>query len=124
MNVFENELSLRNKVASFYSNNLSQYLSVPYLQNFSESAWAQYSLVIKDEEERDLLISHLNKNNIPTAIYYKKIFSELVLYQKNTNNLFPLSKKISKSIFSIPMHPYLTDSELNNIVNLINVFYK
>ena len=124
LKIFDNELILRNKIAGFYSKNLKKYLNVPYVENLNKSAWAQYSLLIKDEKERDLLIKHLANHDIPVAIYYRKIFSELDMYKNTINNEFYISKKISKSIFSIPMHPYLSNNELNKIVKSISSFYK
>ena len=65
----------------------------------------------------------MNKNDIPTAIYYNKIFSELDLYKGTDSIQFPISKIISERIFSIPMHPYLKESEINKIITKLNKFY-
>ncbi len=124
LKIFDNELILRNKIAGFYSKKLKKYLSVPYMENLNKSAWAQYSLLVKDEKERDLLIKHLENNNIPVVIYYRKIFSELDMYRNTIDNEFHTSQKISKTIFSIPMYPYLSNNELNKIVKSISSFYK
>ena len=124
LEIFDNELILRNKIAEFYSKNLKEFLKTPFVKNSNKSAWAQYSLITKDEKERDLLIKHLTNHNIPVAIYYKKIFSELDIYKKISDNKFHISKKISKSIFSIPMHPYLSNIELDKIIESINSFYR
>ena len=121
--IFDEELISRNKIASYYSENLSSFLNVPYIEDRNISAWAQYSLIAKDENERDNLITYLKSKNIPSAIYYKKIFSELELYKKLNNSPYPVSKDLSKRIFSIPMHPYLNTSELNQIIeSIINFF--
>ena len=124
LKIFDNELSLRNKVADFYSINLSQYLKVPFIESLNKSAWAQYSLIANSETERDLLTKHLANSDIPTAIYYKKMFSELEIYKKLDSIPSPISKKISGRIFSIPMHPYLTGNDLEKITNSINIFFK
>ncbi len=124
LKIFDDELVMRDKIASFYSENLNKNLIVPYISELDKSAWAQYSLITKNKNERNLLIDYLNKNNIPTAVYYKKIFSDLVLYKDKIKKAFPVSKKISKTILSIPMHPYLSKIELAKIVNTINEFYQ
>ena len=68
---------------------------------------------------------HLNDNHIPSAIYYKKIFSELDIYKNLEHTcLYPISKKVSDCILSIPIHPYLDDIELEKIVNTITLFFK
>ncbi len=124
LKIFDNELSLRNKVADFYSTNLSQYLKVPFIDSLNKSAWAQYSLIANSETERDLLIKHLANSNIPTAVYYKKIFSDLDMYKNINDSNFPISRKISKRIFSIPMHPYLNKEQLEIIVTKIINYFK
>ncbi len=123
LKIFDNELKLRNKVAEFYSQKLKKYLSVPFVKNLNESAWAQYSLLTKNKQERDSLIKHLENNNIPSVVYYRKIFSELDLYKNLNNNRFPISKKISQTILSIPMHPYLSNNELEIITNTLIDFF-
>ena len=124
LEIFDNELILRNKIAEFYSNNLKEYLSIPFVENLNKSAWAQYSLLVTSIDQREELLKHLASKGIPTAIYYKKIFSELDMYRNHIDNKFPVSEKCSNQIFSIPMHPYLSESELNLIVNEIIKFYK
>tara|TARA_Y100001970_G_scaffold214689_1_gene262548 strand:- start:714 stop:1694 length:981 start_codon:yes stop_codon:yes gene_type:complete len=124
LEIFDNELILREKIANFYSKNLKKYLKIPILEKSNKSAWAQYSLIANSEIERDLLIKHLANSNIPTAIYYKKIFSDLDIYKNIIDSKFPVSGKISKRIFSIPMHPYLTKNNLEEITNSISSFFK
>ena len=124
LKIFDNELSLRNKVADFYSANLSQYLKVPLIESLNKSAWAQYSLIANSETERDLLIKHLENSNIPTAVYYKKIFSNLKIYKDINDSKFPVSEKTSKTILSIPMHPYLERKDLSLITSKIVSFFK
>ena len=124
LKIFDKELILRQKVSKYYSNALSKHLSIPHISEFNNSAWAQYSLLVQNKEERDDLIAYLNSNNIPTAVYYKKLFSDLDIYKQIDKKSYPISKYTSECIFSIPMHPYLKDSELDEIINLIDDFYK
>jgi len=123
-NIFADELIARNKCANYYSQKISQYLVVPNIENDNISAWAQYSLLAKNEEERDSLIKYLKSKNIPSAIYYKKIFSKLELYKNLECASYPVSEDLSKRIFSIPMHPYLTDSDLDEIIFSIIEFFE
>jgi len=123
-NIFADELIARNKCANYYSQKISQYLVAPYIENDNISAWAQYSLLAKNEEERDSLIKYLKSKNIPSAIYYKKIFSKLELYKNLECASYPVSEDLSKRIFSIPMHPYLTDSDLDEIIFSIIEFFE
>ena len=81
------------------------------------------TLLAESSEIRNRLINHLRKEGVPTAIYYKKIFSELDIYKNLDNMSCIISKNISDRIFSIPMHPYLTNNDLKKITNSINTFF-
>tara|TARA_S200000501_G_C20863614_1_gene760976 strand:- start:1918 stop:2952 length:1035 start_codon:yes stop_codon:yes gene_type:complete len=125
LDIFDEELVLRNNIANFYSNNLKDYLKTPIVLEDNISSWAQYSLLAKDENERNKLVNFLNNNGIPSVIYYKKLFSDLNIYKKfNKSENFNISRSISERIFSIPMHPYLTKNELNKIINNLHAFFK
>ncbi len=123
LKILDNEIMLRNKIAEKYSLLLNDFLETPYVSNNNISSWAQYSLLCNNEIERKKLIQKLKINDVPTAIYYNKPFNELELYENICNKPFPVSKKHSQKIFSIPMHPYLTDSEIDKITSeIINFF--
>ena len=123
LKIFDNELKKRQEIAKYYTDGLKEFLVVPSIKINNISSWAQYSLLAKNKSHRNDILKLFKNNNIPTAIYYNKIFSEIDFY-KNNNNTFPVSKSISEKIFSIPMHPYLTTKEMDKIINLIKDFHK
>ena len=123
LEIFENELLIRDQISDTYQKEITNKIQKPIINNYNKSSWAQFSLLVKSKNERNDLIEFLNKNDIPTAIYYNKIFSELDLYKGTDSIQFPISKIISERIFSIPMHPYLKESEINKIITKLNKFY-
>ena len=66
----------------------------------------------------------LNKNDIPSMIYYKMplhlqgVFDNLG-YEEGS---FKISESVSQKIFSIPMHPYLKKESQDAIIEIINRF--
>ena len=123
LNVFDNELKLRNDAANYYSENLKKYVTVPDIKEDYISSWAQYSVVLKNKEERKEIIELLNKKGIPTAIFYKKPFNSLELYKSISNADYPISNKLSERILSLPMHPYLTMQEMDKVISVIKGYY-
>jgi UDP-2-acetamido-2-deoxy-ribo-hexuluronate aminotransferase len=122
MEIFDNEINLRNDIAKKYNDKLKKYLKTPYLKQNHISAWAQYTL---QTINRKKIMEHLQKNNIPTAIYYPKplhlqgIFSYLG-YKKGD---FPISEELSEKVFSLPFYPYLNDEDIEMITSkIIEVF--
>ena len=120
--IFSEEIELRQKVAGGYTRTL-QELSVvpPYIPSGMKSAWAQYSILAKDEKHRLTLQAKLKDGGVPTAIYYPKplhlqtAFSYLGYRQGD----FPVSEDCASRIFSLPMHPYLPGEDQQRIVRLL-----
>ena len=123
LKIFDSELDLRNDIANYYSENLNNNLTIPIVRKNNISSWAQYSVLASDKIERKELMEHLNKQNIPAVIYYRKPFSELDIYKDINNQFFPVSKDCSERIFSIPMYPYLSNENQNIVINKIENFY-
>ncbi|MCX6138237.1 MAG: DegT/DnrJ/EryC1/StrS aminotransferase family protein [Ignavibacteriales bacterium] len=118
MEIFDEEIGLRNQVADRYSKMLQPKYVTPYVAPDCVSAWAQYSILA---ENRADAMAKLKAANIPSAVYYPKplhlqdAFKEL----GGKKGDFPLSERIAEKIFSIPMHPYLTAEDQAMIVQAL-----
>jgi UDP-2-acetamido-2-deoxy-ribo-hexuluronate aminotransferase len=108
--IFPDEIEKRHAIARNYAKQLRRSsLMTPVIPNGYKSAWAQYSVLAKDQNQRGAIISDLKEAGIPTAIYYP-----IPLHLQNAyRDLgykpgdFPASEDIAGRIFSLPMHPYL-----------------
>jgi len=117
--IFPEELELRQKVASIYSQHLEKINSLngPRIPNEYKSAWAQYSIIAQNEKHRSDLRKRLGEKGIPTAIYYPKplhlqsVFSCLGYKEGDLT----VCENFASRIFSVPMHPYLKELHLNQI---------
>jgi len=124
LEIFDKELILRNDVAYKYKTKLCENVKTPNILEGNISSWAQYSVLVQNNNVRNEIINHLNSKNIPTAIFYKIPFNENPIYRNdNTGNEFSISKIVSERIFSIPMHPYLNDNDINYITNSITNYF-
>lgn len=122
--IFPEEVELRNKVTDSYTKLFSgiSFLQTPYVPTSYKSVWAQYSLLTENEQKRAALQTKLQKEGIPTAIYYPKplhlqgAFGYLG-YKKGD---FPVSENCAERIFSLPMHPYLKAEDQQKIAKVID----
>ena len=122
LNIFENELILRNKVAKYYTQNIHKRFITPLVPNSYYSSWAQYSIIIPEEIDRSKIISSLKKDDIPSMVYYKipvHLQEGYKQYGYNSGD-FPISENISNRIMSLPMHPYLDEDNQNKIIENLN----
>lgn len=121
--IFPEEVELRNIVARRYTTLLRPYTSLitPHVPEGYTSAWAQYSLLSKDETHRTELLKKLQDNKIPTAIYYPKpLHMQMAFeYLKYKTGDFRVSEDTAKRIFSLPMHPYLRADEQTKITEIM-----
>ena len=62
----------------------------------------------------------MKDNNIEVGIHYKPIH-KMSLY--NSKVKLPITEKISKNIVSLPIHPNLTEYDVDKIVTFTNRFY-
>ena len=122
LEIFNEELTKRNEIASYYTSNINSNLQTPFIPKEYFSSWAQYSLLAESVEQRNNILLRLKESNIPAMIYYKlplhlqSVFRDLG-YSKGD---FPFSEKISNQIFSIPIHPYLRRDQQNKIIEILN----
>ncbi len=124
MDIFTQELTMREKVAARYNTLFAQSRNdviTPAVFEHATSAWAQYSILARDQEHREKIFRRLKSRNIPWAVYYplplhlQQAFS----YLGYKHGDFPVSEEISKRIFSLPMHPYITQEDQQTIVNAV-----
>ena len=122
--VFPEEVELRNQIAKRYCDLLSALsieLSTPHVPSDMKSVWAQYSILARDDNHRSEIQEALKKRDIPTAIYYPKPLHLQSAFNRlgYSDGDFPVSEDSAKRIFSIPMHPYLTEQDQETILEAL-----
>jgi UDP-2-acetamido-2-deoxy-ribo-hexuluronate aminotransferase len=118
MEIFDEEVALRQQVSSYYSDGLKDVATIPVVKDFNISAWAQYSLLHPNRSE---VMNKLKQQGIPTAIYYPLPLhlQEAFLHLGYKKGDFPISEKAADEIFSVPMHPYLKKEDQDKIIEII-----
>ncbi len=112
---FKKELKARHEVAEKYTSGLSKIVQTPVIKPNRTSAWASYTLRVKN---RDSLLLSLKESGIPTSIYYPTPLhlQECFQYLNYKQNDLPISEKASNEVISIPMNPFLSDEQIDFII--------
>lgn len=115
------ELANRNVVAKKYTELLKGKYVTPLVPKGFESSWAQYTLILKNTEERDKVQYALKVKGIPTMIYYPIAMHNQTAFKGYDFNLNDLnnSSNLAGRVLSIPMHPYLEDGDIEYICNAL-----
>ncbi len=122
--IFPEEIELRQQVAARYTRLLNQQAEVrtPAVPNEMKSAWAQYSVLARDEAHRAQLQARLKAAGIPTAIYYPRPLHLQTAFKSlgYKEGDFTISEDFSSRIFSLPMHPYLSGADQERIITVLS----
>jgi dTDP-4-amino-4,6-dideoxygalactose transaminase len=80
-----------------------------------------HQYTIRVPNGRDGLASHLREHGIATMIYYPVPVHKQVVYQRlGYQDHLPLAEQASREVLSLPVHPALTQQELDKIVEGVN----
>ena len=117
LEIFPSELNKRQAVANNYYkhlNDLNLKIKLPLLKSKFISSWAQYTIILPDNINRDKLQESLKFKDIPTAVYYPIPLNEHKPYKN-----YPVSKSglintnyLARNVLSLPMHPYLSEDDI------------
>lgn len=114
------ELDNVNKVATWYNKYLHN-VEIPTIPKGFYSSWAQYTIRLKDEKERDAVQRALNEQGIPSMVYYmkpmhsQKAFANGGCINVNCSN----TSELCQTVLSLPMHPYMTEADVKLVCDII-----
>lgn len=110
---FEWELRQRIRVAASYDALLSGRVQLVGRANERTSAFAQYTVVV---EGRSRVQAELNAADIPTAVHYPvPIHLQPAYAGLSTPDSCPASSYMAARVLSLPMSPYLSDSDIHTV---------
>lgn len=120
----EYELADVNKAAKLYDEKLqalSGKVKLPVVPEGFYSSWAQYTIQLSDKETRDRLQVELKNAGIPSMVYYPKPMHRQEAFSafEYDDADFPNTIKLCDTVLSLPMHPYLTDVDIEQVVSVI-----
>ena len=115
------ELDAVNKAACWYNDRLKEKFVTPTILDDYYSSWAQYTILLKDREERDAMQEYLRKKGIPSMVYYPRGLHQQEAYKWMALNddMYPFTIEASNRVLSLPMHPYLTEGQVDEICSAI-----
>lgn len=118
LKLYDAEREQRNRVASMYTQRLTGTVKTPVVPEQQSSVWAQYSV---QSDKRDEIRDALQQAGVPTAVFYPIPIHLSTAYKHLGYKAgdFPVSEAAAERIFSLPMHPYLQEQQINQICEVI-----
>ena len=121
------ELEAVNAAAARYTE-LLQGVATPVIPEGFRSSWAQYTIRLRDNGQRDALQASLKEQGIPSMVYYPKpmhlqtAFAQLSFRAEpkaESRNLCPVATSLCDRVLSLPMHPYITEEDIETVCNAV-----
>lgn len=119
LDLFEEEIAMRQTVAAGYSGRLSGApLTLPVVGEGNTSVYAQYTVL---SDDRDALQAKLTQAGIPSVPYYavplhlQPVFASL----GHREGDFPVAERIATTGLSLPMSPYVTPEDQDRVAAAI-----
>lgn len=118
LRIFSDELRARDELASHYGKSLPEEVSPPAIAPGRTSAWAQYTI---RHSARDRLRLLLGERGVPTAVYYPLPLHQLRPFRDcpRSPRGLGVSESLADSVFSLPMHPYVTAGQRELIIEAV-----
>ncbi|MET9227060.1 DegT/DnrJ/EryC1/StrS family aminotransferase [Lentzea sp. NPDC003310] len=99
-------------------------LKLPQVLPGRTHVWHQYTVLITDDApiSRDEFAAKLTEKGIGNGIYYPKTVFDYDCYRDNPKVVasdVPVAERVARQALSLPVHPKLTDAELDTIVTTV-----
>ena len=143
----EYELDDINAAAEKYTERLKDIVATPVIPAGFRSSWAQYTIKLKDAAQRDALQAALKAEGIPSMVYYPKPLHLQTAFadphvglrppqddslsfraepQAESRNLdlCPVATSLCSLVLSLPLHPYITEEQIDTVCNAIRKFLR
>lgn len=121
LRAFDTENEHRRRAAARYAEKLGGRFKTPVEREEVKSSFGYYTVKAENPEERSAAMAALKAAGVPSMIYYptplhlQKVYAPLG-YKKGD---LPVAEKLCDTVFSLPMHGYITDEEIDFICSVL-----
>lgn len=113
LEVFGDELARRRVIAERYTAALADAVAVPRIPAGYDSAFALYTVRVP---RRDAVRERLNAAGIGTGLFYRLALHQHPAFRDYDGRKLPVSERLANEVLSLPIHPDLTDGEVDRVI--------
>ncbi|MBD3422629.1 MAG: aminotransferase class V-fold PLP-dependent enzyme [Chitinivibrionales bacterium] len=107
----------RINIAQAYFDRISDPVHFPDVCPHARHIYHKFALLV---DNRDAVKGQLQKHGVACMIHYPSLLSENPVFADfHTNESYKNCHLISKKILSLPIHPFLTDAEVEFVINTV-----
>ena len=90
----------------------------------AETGASNYHLFVVTSPHRDKLRTHLAESGVPALIHYPIPLHRQKAFAEFGPNRCPNAELLCSRVLSLPMHAFLTDSDVDRVINAVREFFK
>jgi UDP-2-acetamido-2-deoxy-ribo-hexuluronate aminotransferase len=118
LEVFDESIAARRRLAARYQQSLEGIVGTPHTPDPFFSAWALYTIRVA---KRDAVRHRLALSGIETGLYYRvplhrhPAFADCLAGDES----LPISEQAANEVLSLPLHPGLSDADLERVIEAV-----
>jgi UDP-2-acetamido-2-deoxy-ribo-hexuluronate aminotransferase len=112
---YDEEVLARHRIGARYTELLKDVCETPQIRDGNSHVYAQYTLRVPN---RDAFAEKLKAVGIPSAVYYPKCLHEQPVFAPLGYRYgdFPVSEAAALEVISLPLNPFLSESDQDRVV--------
>ncbi len=112
---------IRRKNATFLNSHITSVVT-PREQVGREHVWHQYTIRVDKGRDRDAAVKSLNDSGVGTGVFYPfPAYRHKYMVEMGYGDLnLPITEQTCREVISLPVHPSLTQQDLDVIVSEVN----
>lgn len=112
--------AVRQSNAKYLNEHINTVIT-PEVKPEYEHVWHQYTIRVDGDRDRDAAVKQLNNAGIGTGIFYPVPVHQQAYMQEFVGDYsLPVSELLSQQVISLPVHPQVSQEDLEKIVIEVN----
>jgi len=113
-------MTIRQNNAKYLNEHINSVIT-PKVKPGYEHVWHQYTIKVDGGRDRDAAVKQLNEAGIGTGIFYPVPVHEQGYMRDIVGDYhLPVSERLAKEVISLPIHPQVSQEDLEKIVTEVN----
>jgi len=107
-------MKARDRIAQRYRQGLGNAVEMQHVPTGSQNAWGLFTIMVDNRAE---VMKKLQDAGVPSSIYYfKSLHQHKAFAPYAPKGGLPVCEKLAERVLSLPMHPYVTDAQIDKVV--------
>jgi len=115
------DFSAKRRANAAYLNAHIESVITPKVKDGYEHVWHQYTIRVDGKRDRDAAMKQLNDAGIGTGVFYPIPAHEQNYMREIVGDIaLPVAEGLAREVISLPVHPQLSQADLEKIVDEVN----